>query len=174
MEVIIISIITKKEALELIKNSSKFQHLLRVSKLMKKLANYLHEDENEWELVGLLHDFDYDITFTNPGLHGVVGAEMLSDKLSHSALNAIKAHDYRSIYEPEDLVAKILISADAFDIYLSLMVKNNIPLTKNNLITNLENWHFEKPWLKELIENCKMNNIPLEKFIEFGLAALMD
>jgi predicted hydrolase (HD superfamily) len=53
--------LTKQKALSLIKNSSKYKHSLIVAEVMMVLAGFFDCRKEEWELVGLLHDFDYDL-----------------------------------------------------------------------------------------------------------------
>ncbi|MDI6856628.1 MAG: HD domain-containing protein, partial [Candidatus Thermoplasmatota archaeon] len=52
--------ISKDEALRLVRGTSKYAHALMVSCIMGELARALNENEREWMLVGLLHDLDYD------------------------------------------------------------------------------------------------------------------
>jgi putative nucleotidyltransferase with HDIG domain len=84
---------SRKKALKLVKNCSKYSHLLLASKLMKRLAEKLGEDSLEWELVGLLHDLDFDEVRNDMSRHGVLAAERLKDKLPEHCIYAIKAHD---------------------------------------------------------------------------------
>jgi hypothetical protein len=48
--------ISREEALRLIKKTSKYSHALVVSGIIRELAKKLGEDEKKWEIVGLLHD----------------------------------------------------------------------------------------------------------------------
>lgn len=50
--------ISKEEALHLVERTSKCQHALIASAIMRKLAQRMGENEGSWELVGLLHDLD--------------------------------------------------------------------------------------------------------------------
>ena len=47
-------LISKQEALKLIRNTSKYSHSLMVSAIMHKLAERLGENAEEWEL-SLIH-----------------------------------------------------------------------------------------------------------------------
>ena len=62
--------ISKEEALHLVEVTSKRQHALITSVIMRKLAKRLGEDEEGWEIVGLLHDLDCDLVKEDMTKHG--------------------------------------------------------------------------------------------------------
>jgi putative nucleotidyltransferase with HDIG domain len=64
---------------EFVQDSGLRRHMLAVSAAMGWYANSLGEDVNEWELVGLLHDFDWEI---HPDLdrHPIAGAKILRER----------------------------------------------------------------------------------------------
>jgi len=95
---------SRGETLRLIEGSSKRYHSVLSAKLMRILARTFHEDEGEWELVGLLHDLDHDLVHGDMSRHGMVAAEMLKGKLSESCLHAIRAHDRRTGVEPQGIL----------------------------------------------------------------------
>lgn len=105
--------ISRKSALEFVRNTSKYTHALVVSAIMSKLAARLNENSQEWELVGLLHDLDYDEVRSDISKHGVVAAERLKDKLPDDCLYAIKAHNYRTGYKPRTKLDIALIATDS-------------------------------------------------------------
>jgi len=85
---------TREEAWELLceytKGDSLRKHALAVETAMRACARRYGEtdaDEDEWALVGLLHDFDYEM-FPTPDQHPFTGANILcgrgySDRLMH-------------------------------------------------------------------------------------------
>ena len=54
----------REEAWDIVCEYTKSPHLLRhmlaVEAAMRAYARYFGEDEDQWGLVGLLHDFDYE------------------------------------------------------------------------------------------------------------------
>ena len=91
-------------------------HMLAVSKIMEALADKLaipEEEKGKWALVGLLHDLDYERTKDNFEEHGLITAEMLKGELPDECVSAIKAHNERTGIEPDSVMAKALIAADA-------------------------------------------------------------
>jgi putative nucleotidyltransferase with HDIG domain len=101
--------ITKEEALTLIKESGKYSHALFVSFIMRKLAERFGEEVKKWELVGLLHDLDFDLVKGDIVKHGIVASQILHGKLPEDCLYAIKSHDHRAGYRPNSLLDKALM-----------------------------------------------------------------
>jgi hypothetical protein len=108
--------LSKQEALRLlnayVSSAKKRRHMIAVSAIMKELANKLGLNEKEWEIVGLLHDLDYDIIKGDMSKHGLVASKILQDKLSEECLHVIKSHDYRAGVKPESVIDKALIASD--------------------------------------------------------------
>lgn len=86
--------------------------MLAVASIMKELAKRFSQNENEWELVGLLHDLDYDLTENERNKHGLTASNMLKGKLKKESLHAIQAHDHRTGIKPKTLIDKALIASD--------------------------------------------------------------
>jgi putative nucleotidyltransferase with HDIG domain len=61
---------------EFVQDQGLRRHMLAVSAAMRHYAQILDEDPDYWEIVGLLHDFDWEI---HPDLdrHPIAGAEIL-------------------------------------------------------------------------------------------------
>jgi hypothetical protein len=115
--------ISRDEALRLIRNTSKYAHALIASIIMRGLARFLREDERAWELVGLLHDLDFDEVRDDMSRHGVVASERLRGRLPEDCLYAIKAHDYRTGLKPKSRLDKVLIAADSLAVLIEKMGK---------------------------------------------------
>jgi predicted hydrolase (HD superfamily) len=163
--------LTRDDALLLIQSSSRYTHSIRVAEMMKQLAGYFNENVHEWEMVGLLHDLDYDETVENRQLHGILAGEILQGKLSNQAIEAIKSHDYRTQIKPKNRLARVLIACDALDVLLELMQVKEMNIDKVRVTQLLETWTIEKPWLRELITNVKMEQITLDLFLDYCLLA---
>ncbi|MFX0091295.1 MAG: GNAT family N-acetyltransferase [Candidatus Hodarchaeota archaeon] len=167
-----ISQISKEKALDLIQNSSKSSHSILVSKVMCSVARYLDEDkgkEIEWELGGLLHDLDYDLTTNARHKHGIITAELLKGQLPDIVLEAIKSHDHRTGLKPQTKLSKALRSADALVVFLDMMREEgglfDVETFKQKLETDLSS----RPWLKDLIYSCGEFDLPLKDFLKIGM-----
>ncbi|MFQ6099427.1 MAG: HDIG domain-containing metalloprotein, partial [Armatimonadota bacterium] len=87
---------TRDEAFALLteytKNPNLIKHALGVEAAMRAYARKFGEDEDEWALVGLLHDFDYE-RWPDPADHPSKGAEILAQRgYPEHVIRAIKSH----------------------------------------------------------------------------------
>lgn len=81
---------------------------------MRALAEEFEGDPYEWEIVGLLHDADYEDTRDAPDRHALVIAEKLRERgVAEGITRAIKAHNYERLdVMPETEMEWSLISCD--------------------------------------------------------------
>jgi len=127
-----------------------------VSAIMRRLAERLRENAEEWEIVGLLHDLDYDQTRNDMSKHGIVASEILEGKLPETCLYAIKCHDYRTGFKPKSKLDNALIVADTLaviieDIKRSWKEKLKPEEVKEEIRKISEN----KPWLKDNLQGIE-------------------
>jgi len=107
-----------EEALQEVKknisNDKIILHVIAVAKIMKALARRVGKDEELWEVVGLLHDIDYERTKNEPSKHGLEAEKMLENRVPPEVVRAIKAHNFENTgVLPESDLDKALIVADA-------------------------------------------------------------
>lgn len=97
---------------EYTKNENLRKHALAVEACMRSYARKFDEDEEKWGVVGLIHDFDYEI-YPNAPDHPMKGSEILKERgWSEELRRAILGHaDYSGV--PRDtLLAKALFACD--------------------------------------------------------------
>ncbi len=107
---------TRDEALalvrEYVKNEGLVRHMLSVEAAMRFYAEKFGEDVEKWGLVGLLHDFDWEI---HPTLeqHPQDGAPMLRERgVSEEIIQDILSHaDHLRERVPRDTMIRKAISA---------------------------------------------------------------
>jgi putative nucleotidyltransferase with HDIG domain len=90
------------------------RHMLAVEAAMRAYARKMGHDEEEWGIVGLLHDFDYE-RWPNPPDHPLKGAEILRERgYPEGVVTAILSHaDYLSDRYPRTRpVEKALYACD--------------------------------------------------------------
>ena len=88
------------------------RHALAVEACMRAYARKFGQDEEKWAVVGLIHDFDYEL-YPNPPEHPLKGSQILSDRgYPEDVRRAILGHaDYTGV--PRDtLMAKSLFACD--------------------------------------------------------------
>jgi hypothetical protein len=164
--------ISRDDALKLVHNTSKYAHVLIASAIMSKLAARIGENSKEWELVGLLHDLDFDEVGGNMSKHGVIAAEKLVGKLPQKCLYAIKAHDYRTRFKPNSRLGNALMAVDSLSLLIEKALKQHQKLNVETLETILKNISLEQPWHKTNIIKCREMGLSTRELLELGISSL--
>lgn len=120
---------TREQAYELLtemmSNKNLIRHGLAVEAIMRELCKYLKNrdsgragmtdldfDEEEWGIVGLLHDADYELIEKDPTRHTIVTEEKLREKgfNNERIIQAIRAH-HDGIKESRDNILESAVYA---------------------------------------------------------------
>lgn len=172
---------TRDEALELldqlITNPNLRKHCVAVEAFMRALARRCRQDEDEWGLVGLLHDADYEVTEKDPARHMQVISNLARERgVSERIIQGILAHGGQapldtplnaSIYACDHLAG--LITACA----LVHPERKLAPLTVEFVLKRFREKAFARSASREEILTCEQNlEIPLPEFIDIGLKAM--
>ena len=59
-----------------VENENLIKHMLATEAIMRALAIRLGEDEEEWGMVGLMHDIDVELTEGEPQSHSKLGSDL--------------------------------------------------------------------------------------------------
>ena len=163
---------------ENIDNENLKKHMYAVSAIMKELAKKLDRDEEEWEILGLVHDVDYEETKDDTDRHGLVSAEMLEGKLPDKCIYSIKSHNFkRTGVEPENIVDNALIAADAISglVVATALVMPNRKIEEarpESVQKKFDDSSFAKNIDREKIMYCEKIGLSKDEFIELSLSAL--
>ena len=172
---------TRNDAWELLceytKGDSLRKHALAVEAVMAAYARRLAEDEQEWALVGMLHDFDYEM-YPNPPDHPLKGSEILRERgYREEFRRAILGHaDYTGV--PRDtLLARGLYACDeltGFVVACALVRPNGIwDLESKSVKKKLKDKAFARTVNRdEVYEGAEELNVDLGEHIDFIIAAL--
>jgi len=80
---------------EHVKSPSLINHCLSTAAVMKGLAAELQEDQKTWELIGILHDIDFEEINEDMEKHGIAGYEILKNAgIDDSIAEPIKRHNH--------------------------------------------------------------------------------
>jgi predicted hydrolase (HD superfamily) len=153
------------EALGLVRNTSKYAHVVVVSRIMRRLALRLGENSREWELVGLLHDLDYDQTKDERKMHGIVASDGLKGRLPEACLYAIRAHDYRAGLAPRSKLDKALIAVDSATFLIDRAGLPYEELSIAMLQRKIDERSVSQPWLKSNILEIENLGMTLSDFL---------
>jgi len=108
---------TRDEALaivrEYVKNENLIKHMYCVEAAMRFYAEKFDEDVEAWGLLGLLHDFDWEI-HPNLNEHPAAGADILRERgLDEELIQDILSHGFGDDLPPRDtLRRKALFACD--------------------------------------------------------------
>ncbi len=106
----------REEALQIVheyvKNENLIRHMLAVEAAMRFYAEKYHQDPELWGMVGLLHDFDYEIHPTLES-HPQDGAEILRQKgVPEEIVRAVLSHADHTGVPRVSLMEKALYACD--------------------------------------------------------------
>ena len=160
---------TKSEALR--------KHMYAVEASMRAYARKQDKDEEKWAMVGVLHDFDYEMYPTLPD-HPLKGSEILKSKgYPDDIRNAILGHASFSNVPRESQMAKVLYACDELCGFISA-----VAVIRPNKITDLEissvkkklkDKSFAKNISREDIDlGIKELGVPLDEHIKFIIEAM--
>lgn len=173
--------ISRDEALKLVeqhvKNRNLVKHMIAVSAIMGGLAEKLGEDRGLWEIVGILHDIDYEKVGDDWERHGVVSAEMVADELPENAVHAIRAHNPRTGYKPDSQMDVALLAADALSglvVATALMMpdKKIATVKVRSLRRKLRDRSFARGVNRENMARCEDLGLSLDEFLAIGLESM--
>lgn len=158
-----------------VKNNKLIKHCIAVSTIMKSIAKKLLENEEQYEILGLLHDVDYEEV--SPEQHGTKACEILKHVLTKEELHAIQAHNYEHTnIKPKTTLDYALIISDAISgliIATALVMpdKKLQSVTIETLKRKFRQKDFARNIKREHILLCKHINMDLDEVFEIALNA---
>ncbi len=162
---------------EYTKSDALRKHMYAVETAMRAYARKHGEDEEKWAIVGVLHDFDYEIYPTIPD-HPLKGSEILQSKgYPDDIRNAILGHASFSNVPRESQMAKVLYACDELCGFISAVAvirPNKIDdLEFSSVKKKLKDKAFAKNVSREDINiGIKELGISLEEHITFVIEAM--
>lgn len=185
----------RSEALDLVKsmlkNPNLVKHCLAVEAIMRSLARELAQmhpelpreefNENEWGLVGLLHDADYEVTNKDLETHtDVIVAHLKEKAVSEHIINGILAHHELKKPNRENYLEKAIYAADELSGLITAVTlvrpeKNLSSVTLDSVMKKFKQKEFAKGALRHQIITCENElGISLEEFIKIALEAMQN
>jgi len=162
---------------EYTKSESLRKHALAVEACVKAYARKFGEDEEKWGVVGLIHDFDYEV-YPNAPDHPLKGSEILKERGYPEELRrAILGHaDYSGV--PRDtMLAKTLFACDelaGFITACSLVRPERIAsLEAKSVRKRMKDKAFARSVSREdITKGAEELGVTLEEHIEFCIEAM--
>ena len=172
----------REEALKLLRKyisgENLIKHCIATAAIMKGLAKRLGEDENRWELIGLLHDIDYELVKGDMNKHGIRGYDILkSYGLNDDIAEAVKRHNY-SLFEPENPAEIALQAADNLSglVIACALVKNRklSEVTPKTVKKKFKDKSFAAGCNRERIKLIEKLGIDLQEFYDIAIKSLLE
>lgn len=170
--------ISRAEAIEILRRyisrENNLKHMISVGAIMKETASKLHQNEAEWEIIGLLHDIDFEIC-GNPSNHTIKAKELLREIVPESAIEVIMAHNYEHTNVSVDTIEKkALIASDAASglIVASALVMPSKKLEEvrlETLIKKFKSRDFAKNVSRDRISLCTQFGMSIDEFLQIAL-----
>jgi hypothetical protein len=159
-------------------NENLRKHVLAVAAVMRKLAQRFGEDQAKWEVVGLLHDLDYEVTAQDPDRHGLVSAEWLAEMgVAPEIIAAVKAHAEKA--PRESMMEKAVYCADPVTGFLVACAlvrpeKKLAAVEVSSALKRMKEKRFAAGASRERIRACEALGLSLEEFMGIALAAMVE
>lgn len=162
---------------EYTKNENLRKHALAVEVCLRAYADKFGENAEDWGVVGLIHDFDYEM-YPNAPDHPLKGSEILAQKgYPEESRRAILGHaDYTGV--PRDTrLAKALFACDelaGFITACSLVRPDRIKsLEAKSVRKRMKDKAFARSVSREdIIKGAEELGIPLDEHIAFCIDAM--
>lgn len=174
---------------QMLKSQNLIKHALAVEAIMKALCGYLKDkhpelpgeefNEEEWVIVGLLHDADYELIEKDPKRHTLVTEEKLRPLgVSERIINGIKAHHDGIKTSRDNLMESSVYAADELSGLITAVAlvrpdKKLASVTVESVMKKFPQKSFAAGAKREQILACEKElNIPLEEFVGIALKAV--
>src|SRR3989454_3476660 len=164
---------------EFTKNENLRRHAQAIEVCMRAYARKFGEAEEKWGVVGLIHDFDYEM-YPNAPDHPLKGSEILKERgYPDDVRRAILGHaDYTGV--PRDpLMAKALFACDALGGFITACA-----LVRPDRLTSLEARSVRKRMKdkafarsvsrEDITKGADELGVPLDEHITFCIEAMRD
>lgn len=174
---------------ENMQNKNLRKHCYAVGKTLSEFYDFFKNEgrdvgsltKEQWEIVGTLHDADWEKTTNTPEKHVFELLTWLEDyDVPEEVLNALQTHNYKmaQIREPQTLLEWTLECCDeltGFIVAVALVMPNKklSEVTVESIFKKFKQKEFAKAVEREQILQCeKKVGVSPEKFVEVTLKAL--
>lgn len=162
---------------EHVKKENNIKHMIAVGAVMRAMAARLGEDQARWEIIGILHDIDFEKC---DGLenHTLVAKEMLAGVIDEEAIETIMAHNHENTHVALDTPAKkSLVASDAVSglVVATALVMPSRKLADvrpESLVKKYRTKDFAKGCDRARIAVCESVGIGLEDFLALALEGM--
>lgn len=164
---------------EYVKTDTLMKHLLAVEAVMRAYAHKSGEDEDQWGLAGLLHDFDWEAVPT-PEEHPTFGADILRERgFPEHLVRAVLTHgEHTSGVKRETTMEHTLFAVDELSGFIRAVTlvrpsKSLDDLTPRSVIKKMKDKSFARDVNREdITKGAQELGVDLEEIITFVIDSL--
>ncbi|MCD6385790.1 HDIG domain-containing protein [Candidatus Sumerlaeota bacterium] len=177
--------LTRDEVISLVNehitNENLRKHCLATEAIMRKVAERLGEDVDDWGLIGLIHDLDYEQTKDDPARHTLVTADILRQKgVPEDYIQAIISHNEAVPGTQRSSPLEHLLAAG--DNITGLIVATALVMPDKKLASvkpksvrkRMKEKAFARAVDRSAILECEQAGIPIDEFIQLCLQAMQE
>lgn len=162
-----------------VKTPNIITHSKEVAAIMGHLAKRLNKSEEEWRLLGLLHDLDYDIEKDNMMNHGKTTVRLLETRgFSQEFLHAILSHNEENTGVKRETDMDYALAASdnmAGLVHATALVypdKKVASVKPNSVVKKFKSPSFAAGANRSKIADCEKLGLSLIEFAEVSVEAL--
>ncbi|NMB91358.1 HDIG domain-containing protein [candidate division WWE3 bacterium] len=188
-------ILTLESALDLLhehmQNKNLRKHCYAVGKVLSAFYDYYKEkginignlSKEQWEITGILHDADWELTNQDPSKHTLETLKWLKEyEVPEEIINTIKSHNNKltNLKSPESILEWTLECCDeltGFIVAIALVMPNKklSDVTLESILKKFKQKEFAKAVDRNQITQCEEKlGIKPEEFIRVSLLAMQN
>lgn len=172
---------TRDQAIKLledhVQNQNLRRHCLAVGATMKALAEKLDGDPETWEMLGIIHDSDWEETKDTPEKHTLLTMERIADQ---KLIRALRSHNTKLTHldeldGPMEWALECCDELTGFIVACALVLpsKKLADLSVESILKKFPKKEFAKPVDRVQIAECNERlGIPLSEFVSITLHAM--
>jgi uncharacterized protein len=177
------AIMTRDQAIKLledhVQNQNLRRHCLAVGAVMKSLANKLGGDPEVWEILGIIHDSDWEETKDSPEKHTLLTLERVTEE---PYVHALRSHNSKltaldSLQGEMEWALECCDELTGFIVACTLVLpsKKIADLTVESILKKFPKKEFARPVDRSQIAQCEEKlGIPLPEFVQISLKAMQE
>lgn len=160
-----------------VQNENLRRHCLSVGAVMKKLAAHFEAEAQEWEILGIIHDSDWEETKDTPEKHTIVSLQRIEDDRFRHALMShnTKYTHLAELNGPMEWSLECCDELTGFIVACTLVLptKKIADLSVESILKKFPKKEFAKPVDRSQIAQCEEKlGIKLENFVQIALSAM--
>jgi len=162
---------------EHVKKENNVKHMIAVGAVMRETALRLHDDPDRWDVVGILHDIDFE-ECTGPEDHTIVARVILQNKVDEEIIETIMAHNAEHTKVPVDTnIKRALVACDAASglvlaCALVMPSKRLADVKSSSVVKKFSSKDFAKGVSRERIATCVDLGLSLDEFLSIALEGM--